>query len=178
MPAHDSGSKSSWRHADSHIMRFLQKGRSRRLTQIMRLITHLGDGWLWVLLCIGALIINLDTGMALSFTLVIQIAVQGILKRIFSRKRPYIKHRDLTNLMLPPDRFSFPSGHTLAAFAMTFVFKVFFPPLFIPLLVISSLIGISRIYLGLHYPSDVLTGIVLGYVSSWLGVHLSLLVYL
>ncbi len=168
----------SWGSPDSHIMRFFQKGRSKRLTQVMKFITHLGDGWLWVLLCLIALIINLDTGIAMTLSLLIQIGFQSILKRIFSRKRPYIKHKDLTNLMLPPDRFSFPSGHTLAAFSITFVLQYFYPPLFIPMVVLSSLIGISRIYLGLHYPSDVLIGVVLGFICAWLGVHISLLIYI
>lgn len=167
-----------WLGPDSHIIRFFQKGQSKKLTLIMRFFTHLGDGWFWVFVCFLGLAINFDTGMALIFSIVIQIAFQPVLKRIFSRTRPYIRHKDLTNLMLPPDRFSFPSGHTMAAFSITFVFLFYFPPLFVPMVIFSSIIGISRIYLGLHYPSDVLIGVVLGYISAWLGVQLSLVVYL
>ena len=170
-----ASSAKHFRNADSQIMRLIQKNRHKYITRFMRLMTKIGDGWLWILICAIGLVVNLDAGLALSFSLAIQVVLQSGLKHIFSRKRPYIKHKDLTNLMLPPDRFSFPSGHTLAAFTLAFVFMFYYPPLYVPMVILASLVGVSRIYLGLHYPSDVLIAVVLGFVCAWLGVELSLL---
>lgn len=165
-----------WKHADKRVVHFISKVRWNPLTHVMTILTRIGDGWLWFVLTIAFYFVNINAGLAFTFALVIQIILQIVMKKIFSRERPYIKHEDITNLMLPPDRFSFPSGHTAGAFAMTFVFYYFYPVMFIPFLVLSLMIGISRMYLGLHYPTDVLAGMVVGYVSARLSVVIVLLI--
>lgn len=67
---------------------------------------------------------------------------------------------DDVNLRIDPpkDIYSFPSGHTSAAFAMAYAIGISFPTFFIPALLLAFLCGISRIYLGVHYPTDVLAG--------------------
>lgn len=164
------------KNVDSGFIRFISKSRKKKLTVIMKFITHLGDGWLWLGMIVGFLFVDINVGMALGFAMVIQIGFQLLLKNIFTRERPYIKHKDISNLMLPPDKFSFPSGHTAGAFAMAITFWYFYPVLFVPFLVLAVLIAASRMYLGLHYPSDVLAGIVLGYGSARLAVFLILLI--
>ena len=163
-----------WRHAEKNFMLFMFKIRRKKLTSFMKMMTWIGDGWIWTVICILFLPIQVHTGIALCAASLIEVGLQQILKHIFTRQRPYIKHDDITNLMLPPDKFSFPSGHTAAAFTMFFVMLSFFPILAIPFGVLAGLIAISRMYLGLHYPSDVLAGIVLGYISAWSGIHLVL----
>ncbi len=163
---------------DQTIVKWMIELRKERITLVMRMLTRIGDGILWTVLCILFLIISLDTGLALTFSILIQLFFQVVFKNFFIRKRPYIRHEDISNLMLPPDKFSFPSGHTAAAFTVAFVFYYFYPILFIPFVVLASLIGISRIYLGLHYPSDVLAGLGLGFVSAKLGIALVLLLNL
>lgn len=165
----------SWKHTEKYIMLFLFKIRRDSLTAILKLITHLGDGWLWFGVCILFLLINLIAGLALTASILISILLQYILKRAFNRHRPFIKHDEIENLTIPPDHFSFPSGHTSAAFSITFVFWYFYPLIFIPILVIAVLIGFSRIYLGMHYPSDVFAGVVIGFISARIGILLVLL---
>lgn len=167
--------KRDWKHAEKYIMLLIFRIRRNRLTAFMRLMTKLGDGWLWLLMDIAFLLVNINAGLALSFASLLQLAMHMVLKRVFTRERPFIRHNDITNLAIPPDRFSFPSGHTAAAFAVSFVFLFFYPPVFIPMVVIASLIAFSRIYLGMHYPTDVVAGGILGFLSAKLSVYFVLL---
>ena len=64
--------------------------------------------------------------------------------------------------LLPPDQFSFPSGHTMTAFALAVALGSFYPALSLPLLVLAGTIGLSRIVLGMHFLSDVVAGAALG----------------
>lgn len=82
-----------------------------------------------------------------------------VIKRLFARLRPY---KSLTEAYLsiapPKDAYSFPSGHTCAAFSLALVAKALLPVVWPFFLILALLCGISRIYLGVHYPSDVLIG--------------------
>ena len=62
----------------------------------------------------------------------------------------------------PPDRFSFPSGHSMNAFAVAVVYGYYFPSMLVPLMALAALIAASRVFLSLHYPSDVTVGAVVG----------------
>jgi undecaprenyl-diphosphatase len=72
---------------------------------------------------------------------------------------PEIQHR-----VRPPDRFSFPSGHTASAFAVARLLSAFYPFCAIPCYTFASLVGISRVRNGVHYPGDVIAGFILGMV--------------
>ena len=88
--------------------------------------------------------------LALS-TLVVQ-----VMKRNILRTRPTATHEDA--LVVVPDRFSFPSGHATAVMSVAFSYAVNFPALALPLLGLSSAVGLSRVRLGVHYPGDVIAG--------------------
>jgi undecaprenyl-diphosphatase len=127
--------------------------------------TRLGDGWAW--LAVACLLAA--GGRAYHRTLAVA-AIAGalasivftVLKRRIRRPRPCDLAQHPVFQVLPPDRFSFPSGHTINAFAITTVLALQWP-LFSPALaLLAAGIGASRVLLGLHYVSDVLAGAVLG----------------
>lgn len=93
-----------------------------------------------------------------------------ILKRTIGRERPYKILKEINTFKIDLKDKSFPSGHTTAIFSIITSFAINLPHLKFYLFTVAYLIGISRIYLGVHYPSDVLTGILLGYSTSIL-VH-------
>ena len=77
-------------------------------------------------------------------------------------------------LLAPPDKFSFPSGHTMNNLAIAIYAGSFFPPLIPAILPIVVLVAFSRIYLRVHYPTDVLIGAVLGLAVGSIFPHLPL----
>lgn len=129
-------------------------------------LSRFGDGYFYAIIGILMLFINFDlairtipTGL-LAFA--IELSVHKLIKHKTKRSRPFEIVPEIRNLLPVPDKFSFPSGHTGAAFVMATIFGTIVPGLLFPSLVIALLIGFSRIYNGLHYPSDVLAGMILG----------------
>lgn len=132
----------------------------------MLLATRGGDGWLWS--TIGALILLFGGERrfdALAAGFVALGAAQltfFVLKRWIGRERPCATATHCWSSLLPPDRFSFPSGHTITAFAITFSLGLYYPALLVGLVFCALSVAASRVILGLHYLSDVLAGLVIG----------------
>jgi undecaprenyl-diphosphatase len=159
-----------FKHFDKNLVNFFSNRRIRWITFIMKLMTRIGDGLVWFALCVVLLAFDVYAGITLSIASIVQVIIQKIIKFFFERLRPYVRDENIEKVINPPDKFSFPSGHTAGAFTVAFFFYTFYPIFFIPMLILASLIGFSRIYLGLHYPSDVIGGVVLGYVSAKIGI--------
>ena len=136
------------------------------LTWTFRTASRLGDGPLWVATGIFLFALNDDNArrvaLAASLAVGLSILLFMSVKNLIGRPRPFESWQALSCMMAPPDKFSFPSGHTMTAFAVWGTLFVGLPGLSHVYLVIAILIGLSRIFLGLHYPSDVLVGAVLG----------------
>lgn len=128
-------------------------------------IMHYGEGWAFVAVVMLAADHRSAWRPILTALPVLWLSMLTVnypLKRIFRRRRPFIAFVDARVLGPTPKDFSFPSGHTAAAFAGAFLFGAH-APLWSPLFYgIAGVVGFSRIYLGVHYPSDVVIGAIVG----------------
>ena len=137
------------------------------LTPLVKCITYLGNaGFIWILLSLMLLLIPRQRRLgcmcasALVFDL---LSVNLLVKNLFARTRPYEVIEGLTNLIGKQSDFSFPSGHTAASFAVATVLVMRAPKkLSIPAAVLAVIISLSRLYVGVHYPTDVLGGVFIG----------------
>ena len=153
---------------DGQFLIWLQENvRSDVLTPIMKLITHLGDkGLFWILIAVVMLFfkktrpLGIMAGIALVFSVLIN---NVLIKPNVGRIRPYEVVDGLKLIIERQDDPSFPSGHSGASFAAAVVFLVKGPKkIGIPAIIMAALIAFSRLYVGVHYPTDVITGIITG----------------
>ena len=140
------------------------------LTSVMRAFTVAGTaGALWGFLAAAAFLL---TGLEPSRLLIPWTAVaaswtvaEGV-KYLFDRNRPFLWDKEIAPLIKTPSSSSFPSGHSATAAAGAITLSVLYPP-FAPVLVLAGLLVVlSRVYLGVHFPFDVLAGIIIGIATS------------
>jgi undecaprenyl-diphosphatase len=164
--------------ADLSLCRWMNRSAQRAsLRQVFGVASRLGDGAIWYTLIAALPLLYGERGL----TPALQMAVTGLaglllyrfLKRIFVRERPFITHAAITRMGVPLDRYSFPSGHTLHAVSFTTTAVAYFPELGWVLVPLASLIAMSRVVLGLHYPTDVLAGAAIGATLATLGLLLT-----
>lgn len=156
------------------------------LDVIVPFITSLGNGgFIWILLTVILLFIKKKrkTGLYMALSLILSLIVCNLtLKPLIARPRPFEIHKDMLLLIKAPTDFSFPSGHTSSSFAAAFAFLmgniktkdnkkyISNKKWVFALLILATLIALSRLYLYVHFPSDVfiafLLGITFGYVSK------------
>ncbi len=140
--------------------------RRRFVQRFFAVVSRLGNGVFWYALMA---VLPLTYGLAGATTSLHMVAVgtagvvlYKLMKGRISRERPFVKHPQIRLGAMPLDRFSFPSGHTLHAVAFTMVAVQCHPPLAVVLVPFALLVAISRMVLGLHYPSDVAMGAIVG----------------
>ena len=155
------------------IYRFQHNLNSELFNKIMIFFTILGDnGIIWIAI---ALILFLKRkyrkiGLFSIISLIIcALAVNIILKPLIHRPRPFSELADIILLIKAPKDYSFPSGHTAASFVMIFVFFRHIKKYFIPVLITGIFIAFSRMYLSVHYPSDIIAGLIIGIFSVLAG---------
>ena len=157
------------------LLQIQQHLRTDMLTPLMKFVTFLGNGgWFWILCAVVLLAIpkTRKTGYAAVLSLIFGVIVTNLLlKNIVARPRPFAEIEALIPLIAKPTDFSFPSGHTTASFAVALVMLRILPKkIGIPAVVLAALVAFSRLYLGVHYPTDVLVGFVVALVGSLLAV--------
>jgi len=146
--------------------RFNRDVRSAGLVRIFQIASRLGDGVLWYVLIAALALFFGREGRMVALQCVVAgasgLAIYRMLKNVLVRERPYMTHAAIICAGKPLDRFSFPSGHTLHAVCFTLIVCSSLPVMAVVLVPAAMLIALSRVVLGLHYPSDVLAGGLLG----------------
>lgn len=147
--------------------------RNPALDLLMPAITALGNsGLIWLLLA-GILLLtpkHRRAGAAVLAGLVLEIiCCNMVLKPLVARVRPCDVNTAVQLLIARPDDFSFPSGHTGASFAAAAALFADRNRLWIPSLILALLIAFSRLYLYVHYPTDILAGAAIGMMAGWVG---------
>jgi undecaprenyl-diphosphatase len=143
-----------------------QTSQVRLIRDLFRLVSRLGDGLFWYALMLLILLFEGRDGLLP----VLHMALAGLsgtllykwLKGKTLRPRPFEVHQDIFMTGKPLDKFSFPSGHTLHAVVFGLVAINYYPALSFIIMPFVSMVALSRVVLGLHYPSDVLAGALIG----------------
>lgn len=161
---------------DFKILDAIQEIRFPLLDKLMVFITHLGDeGYLWIAVAVLMLFFRKTRkcGIMLGLVLVAGLVVGNLgLKNLIARERPYVQNpKMLENLLIKPlSSYSCPSGHTMSSVECATVIFMFDKRYGIPAVIIAALIGFSRMYLYVHFLTDVLLG-------ALIGVALGMLIY-
>jgi len=161
-------------HAEYRLCRRLNRGVQLTWVRVFfKIASRLGDGVVWYALMLALPLLYGDEGLRVAAIMLatgaVGLALYKFLKRTFVRERPFIRHAGISLAGAPLDRYSFPSGHTLHAVAYTWLAVAAFPVLGFVLLPLALAIAASRVVLGLHYPTDVLVGALLGAITGGTG---------
>ena len=163
---------------DMNILLWIQEHlRIDALTPFWKVITFLGNGgWFWLVVA-AVLLIPKKTrrvGITALLSIIIGFLITNVLlKNIVARPRPFDAYTEIIPLITRPTDFSFPSGHTCASFACALVFFRMLPKKYgVPAVVLAGMVAFSRLYLGVHYPGDVLGGFLVAAFASTLAYHL------
>ncbi len=161
---------------DLQILLFIQDHiRTDWLTPIMKGLSIAGNaGILWIVLSVLLLIPKKTrrTGVAILIAMgACYLLNDMVIKNLVQRARPFLASEALLPLVTRPTSYSFPSGHTCSSFAAACtIWRMHGKKYGIPAVILAALIGFSRMYVGVHYPTDVLCGMLIGIFGSW-GVY-------
>jgi len=165
----------SWlaKFEDAEVRLCLRVNRSCERPLVLMLfaaVSRLGDGAFWYGLMLLLPLLHGAEGLVASMRLaaaaIIGLAIYRLLKERLARERPCRLHPRIRAGARALDRYSFPSGHTLHAVSFTIIATSAFPALVWLLVPFTMLVAMSRVILGLHYPSDVVAGALLGFALA------------
>jgi undecaprenyl-diphosphatase len=152
----------------------LSRKHSPQIAAVSRWVSHSGDGIYYFV--IGIILALVEPVFGTTFFLTgllafsIELPFYVVLKNSIKRRRPDDVITEFVAFLIPSDKFSFPSGHTAAAFVMATLVSFYYPSFGFLACTLASVIGFSRVLLGVHFPSDILAGALLGSLSTLLAV--------
>lgn len=143
-----------------------------------RVVSRSADGYLYPLIALALLFLGTTHeyrfGLAMLLAFAVERPLYKILKEGFKRNRPSECLPDIKGMVVPGDQFSFPSGHTSAAFLVATVLTSCFPGTAPFIYIWAALVACSRVCLGVHFPSDTFAGAILGFSCAQLAFALIL----
>lgn len=153
------------------IFRFKQY---RPVDMVVPAISRSGDGYLYPVMALLFWLVDHRLGKMFFLSALIAFGIElplyKIIKHVVRRSRPCDALCAIVPRIRARDRFSFPSGHTAGAFLMATVAGAYFPVLAPLFFTWAALVGFSRIYVGVHYPTDVLAGVMVGIFCGSIGM--------
>ncbi|MBO5007852.1 MAG: phosphatase PAP2 family protein [Clostridia bacterium] len=157
---------------EAEILKALNSAFSNRiLDDIFSFISFLGNkGAVWIILALVLMLIpkTRKCGICAAVSLILCLIIgNGVLKPLFDRVRPYDFDKAIKLIIPALGDPSFPSGHTMAAFAVAESIRRYYKTPGIYVYIGAALMGLSRIYLCVHYPTDVIFGAMLGIVYGY-----------
>lgn len=161
----------SFQRIDIKILDFIDRYlRCVFLDKVMPIITGMGNGGMvWIFLSLYLIHSNnhkMEGYMVFTSLVLATIVGEGVIKHLIRRARPFSLIKERTLLIAKPMTYSFPSGHSASSFAVAGIFIIMNSSISVYITILATLIAFSRLYLDVHYPTDVLTGIILGILCS------------
>ena len=169
--------QSQWIERERTFARWLHRGSNHPWIVVsLNVVSRLGDGWMWyaVILALPWLDHVGGTTAAIRMAAVgaVNLLIYKIVKRWIARPRPYRTCPGIRACGRSLDEFSFPSGHTLHSVAFALILTWYYPAAAIVVWPFTALVAVSRVVLGLHYPTDVLFGAAVGALTAAISFNL------
>ncbi len=162
----------SFVQTEFQILDWIAGMRTEWLDTVLPIITSFGDkgiGWIVVAIVLACIPKYRKAGITMGLALIFCLLLGNLtLKPLIARPRPYSYFPEMTLLVAPLADFSFPSGHTFASFASATALFLYHKKLGIAAYLLAGIIAFTRLYLYVHFPSDVLAGMLLGILSGWI----------
>ena len=140
------------------------------IVRLMAAVSRLSDGLMWYAIIVLLPWLGGPNGFACALRMVgvgvLNLIIYKVVKRHFARARPYKTCPGIRACVRSLDEYSFPSGHAMHATAFGVMLSAYYPPFALALWSFTLLVALSRVVLGLHYPSDVAFGVAIGLITA------------